>query len=72
MSSHQNNEEHPSFGRHPSSNGEWNQQTIYDARNVLQTQHSVEVSQQAHDQRAGKSKCLFSCCDKAIASFFFL
>ncbi len=40
----------------PVTNDEWNQQTIVDARNVLQTQHSNEVSQQTNEQRAGKSK----------------
>jgi hypothetical protein len=38
----------------PVTNNEWNQQTIVDARNVLQTQHSNEVSQQTNEQRAGK------------------
>lgn len=43
----------------PATNGEWNQQTIFDARNVLQTQQSNENSQQTHEQRSGKSKILF-------------
>lgn len=43
----------------PMTNGEWNQQTIFDARNVLQTQQSNESSQQTHEQRSGKSKILF-------------
>ena len=37
-------------------NGQWNQQTIVDARNVLQTQQSNETSQQSNEQRSGKSK----------------
>jgi hypothetical protein len=41
------------------NNGEWNQQTIVDARNVLQTQHSNETSQQTNEQRSGKSKISF-------------
>lgn len=56
MNTHLNDE--ISTGSRPTyiTNGEWNQQTIYDARNVLQTQHSVEASQQANEQRSGKSK----------------
>lgn len=38
------------------TNGQWNQQTIVDARNVLQTQQSNESSQQTNEQRSGKSK----------------
>lgn len=41
------------------NNGQWNQQTIVDARNVLQTQLSNEPSQQANDQRLGKSNKKF-------------
>ncbi|CAF1205886.1 unnamed protein product [Adineta steineri] len=43
-------------GNRPSSisNAEWNQQTIVDARNVLQTQLSNEPSQQLHEQRSNK------------------
>ncbi|CAM4860969.1 unnamed protein product [Rotaria socialis] len=49
------NDEITNVGHHLSvSNGEWNQQTIYDARNVLLTQHSVDVSQQTPEQRSGK------------------
>ena len=40
----------------PTANGQWNQQTIVDARNVLQTQQSNESSQQMNEQRSGKSK----------------
>jgi len=40
----------------PTINGEWNQQTIVDARNVLQTQQSNESSHQTNEQRSGKSK----------------
>jgi hypothetical protein len=43
----------------PAINGEWNQQTIVDARNVLQTQQSNESSHQTNEQRSGKSKILF-------------
>jgi hypothetical protein len=43
----------------PATNEEWNQQTIFDARNVLQTQQSNESSQQTSEQRSGKSKILF-------------
>ena len=43
----------------PATNGEWNQQTIVDARNVLQTQQSNEASQQTSEQRSGKSKISF-------------
>lgn len=43
----------------PATNGEWNQQTIVDARNVLQTQQSSEASQQTYEQRPGKSKHFF-------------
>lgn len=43
----------------PSSNGEWNQQTLVDARNVLQTQQSNEASQQTTEQRTGKSNLFF-------------
>ena len=39
----------------PTINGDWNQQTIVDARNVLQTQQSCEPSQQTNEQRSGKS-----------------
>ena len=39
----------------PANNGEWNQQTIVDARNVLQTQQSNDSSQQTNEQRTGKS-----------------
>lgn len=38
------------------STGEWNQQTIVDARNVLQTQQSNDSSNPSHDARPGKSK----------------
>lgn len=38
------------------ANGQWNQQTIVDSRNVLQTQQSNEASQQTNEQRSGKSK----------------
>lgn len=44
----------------PLTNGEWNQQTILDARNVLQTQQSNETSQQPNEQRPGKSKIFIS------------
>ena len=37
------------------NHGKWSQQTIVDARNVLQTQLSNEPSQQTNDQRSGKS-----------------
>ncbi len=40
----------------PASNNEWNQTTIVDARNVLQTQQSNETSQQTNEQRSGKSE----------------
>ncbi len=50
----------------PATNGEWNQQTIFDARNVLQTQQSNESSQQTHEPRSGKSKILFYFTDKFI------
>ena len=43
----------------PASNGEWNQQTIFDARNILQTQQSNETSQQTNEPRAGKSEISF-------------
>jgi hypothetical protein len=44
------------------SNEEWNQQTIVDSRNVLQTQQSTEPSQQYHEQRSVKSMIyLFFC-----------
>ena len=36
-------------------NGQWNQQTIYDARNILQTRNSTELSN-IDEQRSGKSK----------------
>jgi hypothetical protein len=39
----------------PATNGEWNRQTIVDARNVLQTQQSNDSSHQTNEQRAGKS-----------------
>lgn len=39
----------------PVSNEEWNQQTIFDARNVLQTQQSNEPSHQYNEQRSVKS-----------------
>jgi hypothetical protein len=39
----------------PASNGQWNQQTIVDARNVLQTQQSSEPSQQSNEPRPAKS-----------------
>ncbi|CAF2480562.1 unnamed protein product [Rotaria sp. Silwood2] len=49
------NEEMTAFGRQASaSSDEWNQQTIYDARNVLQTQHSNDTAQQTNEQRSGK------------------
>jgi hypothetical protein len=38
------------------SNEEWNQQTIVDARNVIQTQQSVEPSRQFNEQRSSKLK----------------
>jgi hypothetical protein len=38
------------------SNKEWNEQTIVDARNVLQTQQSVEPSHQYNQQRSVKCK----------------
>lgn len=38
------------------SNEEWNQQTIVDARNVIQTQQSVEPSRQFSEQRSSKLK----------------
>jgi hypothetical protein len=37
------------------SNDEWNQQTTVDARNVLQTQQSVEPSQLYHTQQSVQS-----------------
>ena len=37
------------------SNGQWNQQTIYDARNILQMQLSTDVSN-TNEQRSGKSE----------------
>lgn len=53
-----NNESHEdNNGNHRSTsglNGQWNQQTIVDARNVLQTQQSNESSQQSNEQRCGK------------------
>ena len=36
------------------NSGEWSQQTIVDARNVLQTQHSSDFSQQSNEQRGDK------------------
>jgi hypothetical protein len=44
--------------RTPATNGEWNQQTIVDARNVLQTQQSNDSSQQTNEPRSGKSKII--------------
>ncbi|CAF0916390.1 unnamed protein product [Adineta steineri] len=38
----------------PTTNDEWNRQTLVDARNILQTQQSNEPSQQINDQRSGK------------------
>ncbi len=49
-------EEITAGNRPPATNGEWNQQTIVDARNVLQTQQSNDSSQQTNEQRTGKSK----------------
>ncbi len=43
----------------PSTNGEWNQQTLFDARNVLQTQQSNDSLQHTNEQRTGKSKISF-------------
>jgi hypothetical protein len=43
----------------PISNEEWNQQTIVDARNVLQSQLSNETSHQFNEQRSVKSKLDF-------------
>ena len=40
----------------PISNEEWNQQTIVDARSVVQTQQSVEPSRQFNEQRSSKLK----------------
>ena len=64
-----NNESHEdNNGNHRSTsglNGQWNQQTIVDARNVLQTQQSNESSQQSNEQRCGKSKM------NLISSFIF-
>jgi hypothetical protein len=37
------------------SNDEWNQQTIVDSRNVLQTQQSIEPSQLYHTQQSVQS-----------------
>ncbi|CAF3574892.1 unnamed protein product [Rotaria sordida] len=54
MNTH-SNEEGPAVGRQTSATSdEWNQQTIYDARNVLQTQYSNETSQQTNEQLSGK------------------
>ncbi len=43
----------------PVSNEEWNQQTIVDARNVCQTQQSIEPSQQYNKQRSMKGTISF-------------
>ncbi|CAF0754118.1 unnamed protein product [Rotaria sp. Silwood1] len=54
MNTH-SSEEVQAFGRQTSaSSDEWNQQTIYDARNVLQTQHTNDTSQPTNEQRSGK------------------
>jgi hypothetical protein len=54
----------------PTINGEWSQQTIVDARNVLQTQQSNESSQQTNEQRSGKSKILFDFTCKLVIILF--
>ena len=55
--SNDTNEDVPADNRPtPVNNGQWNQQTIVDARNVLQTQQSSDTSQQSNEQRPGKSK----------------
>jgi hypothetical protein len=43
----------------PVSNDEWNQQTIVDARSVLQIQQSVEPSQVYNEQRSSKINIFF-------------
>ena len=53
----ESNEDVPADNRPTSVNsGQWNQQTIVDARNVLQTQQSSDSSQQSNEQRTSKSK----------------
>lgn len=46
VSDHSNEEITAGHRPAPMSNDEWNQQTTVDARNVLQTQQSVAVTQQ--------------------------
>jgi len=41
------------------SNEEWNQQTIVDARNVVQTQQSIDSPQQYNEQRSVISTITF-------------
>ena len=40
----------------PITNEEWNQQTTVDARNVLQTQQSIDVTPAFSEQRSMKSR----------------
>lgn len=55
--SNDSNDDVPDDNRPTSmNNGQWNQQTIVDARNVLQTQQSSDSSQQTNEQRSNKSK----------------
>jgi len=53
------------------SNEEWNQQTIVDARNVVQTQQSIDSPQQYNEQRSVISTITFHWFDIYLFIYLF-